>query len=171
MSEWYSIPKVSPGERIRSETTNKIIDNLEWLKARTPAPCIIGSCYDLLEILAGPYYARKVSLLPFYDGFSDEDPSIPKGLPLPFKAKLSCLMIAVKENTLDVDVDAVLYVEGNPTPVEVTLTAGEAGIFSDLLNEATVEQGQRVYLVLDLSEATTGNLILDGWAVKAVLEV
>lgn len=171
MSEWKSIAKVGPMDVIRSQTTNDIIDNLEWLHARTPAPCIIGSSYDMLEILAGTYYARKISLLPFYDGYSDEDPSIPKGLPLPFKAKLSNLMIAVKENTLDVDVDATLYVEGEPTSLKVTLTKGEAGIFSDTLNETTVEQGKRIYVVIDLSGASTGNLILDGWTIKAILEV
>lgn len=167
MGTWQSIPKVGPGDTIRSQYHNMIVDNLEWLKARVPSPFAIGSGYPGLDLAAGSRYL----LMPFCPEASTGDPSQPIGPPLPFRARLSNLGISASRNDLDKDSTATLYVEGQPTALSVTVPATSAGVFWDSLHEAVAEAGARVYLVLDLTQASTGSLRLGGWAVRAAIEV
>jgi len=167
VSSWQTIAKVSPMDVIRSATINAVIDNLEYLKARTPAPFILGSSYDLLQLTAGGTY----SLLPFHDGYSSESPSTPKGLPLPFKARLSSLVVAIRDNTLNSNVNITLYVEGTGTSLSITIPSGGTGIFANSLNEVVADSQKRVYLVVNLAPASSGAIKIEGWSIKATLEI
>jgi len=167
MSTWQSIPKVGPGDTIRSQYHNMIVDDLEWLKARTPSPFVIGSGYPGLDLAPGLRYL----LMPLCPEAVTGDPSQPIGPPLPFKARISSLGVSVTRNSLDKDAVANLYVEGQPTALSVTVPAASAGVFWDSLHEAVAEAGSRIYLALDLTQASTGSLTLGGWVIKAALEV
>ncbi|MEM1553048.1 MAG: hypothetical protein QXH03_10330 [Candidatus Bathyarchaeia archaeon] len=159
--------KVMPGDPIKSATTNAIIDALTALSRMIDLTCI-------LAIPLGPTtisYGERIVYTPFRDSSLGNDPTQVLGWPIPFKARITNLIVHVTSNGLDGNTTVTLYVNESPTVLSLQIGAKATGTFSNQVNEVVAELGSRLTVLVDTMPSSKGQISITGISMACRMEV
>lgn len=154
-----SLPsKVMPGDPIRSATTNALIDAIAALDERTTLTSVLAIPLGQTTI---PYGVTKV-YVPFRDTDLGDDPTQVLGWPMPFKARITNLAVHVVSNTLDNVTIITLYVNEAATLLTLLIDGEETGTKANTINEAVASMGDRLQVLIDTTQSTSGEITITG---------
>jgi hypothetical protein len=158
-------PKVTPGDVIRSAYHNALVDAVATLDNRTSRTFILAVPMAGAEI---PYGVKRL-YVPYVPLYVSEDPSQDLGFPFPMRVKVSLFKAYILANTLNKATTITIYKNAQATTFTLSIPAGGTGLFLNDVPELIFEEGDRMTILVDTSQSTTGSIRVSGLSLAARL--